>query len=118
MLGLCMRLDEHQLPHSLRSIPDFHFTVPAHKVPVNQEMLSAIKSIVGNDAVQDSVLEESFYFIGEMNCVFLCRFLLISSSSGVYSGRIQTNIHHMSTRSSVCRGRCANRLDQAQTLKE
>ncbi|XP_039504305.1 FAST kinase domain-containing protein 2, mitochondrial [Pimephales promelas] len=63
MLGLCMRLDEHQLPHSLRSIPDFHFTVPAHKVPVNQEMLSAIKSIVGNDAVQDSVLEESFYFI-------------------------------------------------------
>ncbi|KAK7166747.1 hypothetical protein R3I93_006497 [Phoxinus phoxinus] len=62
-LGLCMRLDQPQLPHSLRSIPDFHFTVPAHDFPVNQEMLSAIRSIVGNDAVQESVLEQSIYFI-------------------------------------------------------
>ncbi|XP_077061478.1 FAST kinase domain-containing protein 2, mitochondrial [Siphateles boraxobius] len=62
-LDLCIRLDQPQLPQSLRSIPDFHFTVPAHKVPVNQEMLSAIRSIVGNDAVQDSVLEQSIYFI-------------------------------------------------------
>ncbi|XP_051761206.1 FAST kinase domain-containing protein 2, mitochondrial [Ctenopharyngodon idella] len=62
-LDLCLRLDQPQLPPSLRSIPDLNFTVPAHDVPVNQEMLSAIRSIVGNDAVQDSVLEQSIYFI-------------------------------------------------------
>ncbi|XP_067298290.1 FAST kinase domain-containing protein 2, mitochondrial [Pseudorasbora parva] len=62
-LDLCLRLDQPQLPPSLRSIPDFHFTVPAHEVPVNQEMLSAIRSIVGNDVVQERVLEQSIYFI-------------------------------------------------------
>lgn len=86
MLALCMRLDQPQLPHSLRSIPDFHFTVPTHKVPVNQEMLSAIRSIVGNDAVQDSVLEQSIYFIGETNLVFSINFKF--ELSVIYSGRI------------------------------
>lgn len=62
-LNLCLQLDQPQLSPSLRTIPDFHFTLPAHEVPVNQEMLNAIRSIVGNDAVQDSVLEQSIYFI-------------------------------------------------------
>uniref|UniRef100_A0A672LPV7 FAST kinase domain-containing protein 2-like n=1 Tax=Sinocyclocheilus grahami TaxID=75366 RepID=A0A672LPV7_SINGR len=62
-LDLCLRLDKPQLPPSLTSVPDLHITVPAHEVKVNQEVLSAVRSIVGTDAVQDSVLEQSIYFI-------------------------------------------------------
>lgn len=98
-MDLCLRLDQPPLPPSLRSIPDLHFTVPAHDVPVNQEMLSAIRSIVGNAAVQDSVLEQSIYFIGEMKLMLLYRFLLVPSSGLVLFtvAEIQTHIHHMST---------------------
>uniref|UniRef100_A0A671M3B4 FAST kinase domains 2 n=1 Tax=Sinocyclocheilus anshuiensis TaxID=1608454 RepID=A0A671M3B4_9TELE len=62
-LDLCLRLDKPQLPPSLTSVPDLHITVPAHEVKVNQEVLSAVRSIVGTDAVQDSVLEQSIYLI-------------------------------------------------------
>ncbi|XP_050977181.1 FAST kinase domain-containing protein 2, mitochondrial [Labeo rohita] len=62
-LDLCLRLDKHQLPSSLTSIPELHIRAPAHEVTVNQEILRAVRSIVGNDAVQDSVLEQSIYFI-------------------------------------------------------
>uniref|UniRef100_A0A671QTU5 FAST kinase domain-containing protein 2-like n=1 Tax=Sinocyclocheilus anshuiensis TaxID=1608454 RepID=A0A671QTU5_9TELE len=62
-LDLCLRLDKPQLPPSLTSIPDLHISVPAPAVTANQEVLSAVRSIVGNDAVQDSVLEQSIYFI-------------------------------------------------------
>ncbi|KAK2908533.1 hypothetical protein Q8A67_004370 [Cirrhinus molitorella] len=62
-LDLCLRLDKHQLPTSLSSVPDLHITAPAHEVTVKQEVLRAVRSIVGNDAVQDSVLEQSIYFI-------------------------------------------------------
>lgn len=102
-MDLCLRLDQPQLPPSLRSIPDLNFTVPAHDVPVNQEMLSAIRSIVGNDAVQDSVLEQSIYFIGEMKLMLMYRFLLVPSSGLVLftvadvTSWIQTHIYHMST---------------------
>lgn len=81
MLDLCLRLDKPQLPPSLTSIPDLHISVPAPVVTANQEVLSAVRSIVGNDAVQDSVLEQSIYFIGEMNLMLLCSFLFIISSS-------------------------------------
>uniref|UniRef100_A0A673KWS6 FAST kinase domain-containing protein 2-like n=1 Tax=Sinocyclocheilus rhinocerous TaxID=307959 RepID=A0A673KWS6_9TELE len=62
-LDLCLRLDKPQLPPSLTSVPDQHISVPAPAVTANQEVLSAVRSIVGNDAVQDSVLEQSIYFI-------------------------------------------------------
>lgn len=81
MLDLCLRLDKPQLPPSLTSIPDLHVSVPAPAVTANQEVLSAVRSIVGNDAVQDSVLEQSIYFIGEMNLMLLCSILFIISSS-------------------------------------
>lgn len=58
-LDLCLRLDKPQLT----SVPDLHISVPAPAVTANQEVLSAVRSIVGNDAVQDSVLEQSIYFI-------------------------------------------------------
>lgn len=77
-MDLCLRLDKHQLPSSLTSIPELHIRAPAHEVTVNQEILRAVRSIVGNDAVQDSVLEQSIYFIGEM---LLCSFLFVISSS-------------------------------------
>ncbi|XP_073698916.1 FAST kinase domain-containing protein 2, mitochondrial [Garra rufa] len=63
MLDLCLRLDKHQLPSSLTSIPDLHITAPTHEVTVKEDVLRAVRSIVGNDAVQDSVLEQSMYFI-------------------------------------------------------
>lgn len=81
MLDLCLRLDKPQLPPSLTSIPDLHISVPAPAVTANQAVLSAVRSIVGNDAVQDSVLEQSIYFIGEMNLMLLCKFIFIKSSS-------------------------------------
>lgn len=62
-LDLCLRLNKPQLLPSLSSIPDLHISVPAPAVTANQEVLSAVRSIVGNDAVQDSVLEHSIYFI-------------------------------------------------------
>lgn len=58
-LDLCLRLDKPQLT----SVPDLHISVPAPAVTANQEVLSAVRSIVGNDAIQDSVLEQSIYFI-------------------------------------------------------
>lgn len=81
MLDLCLRLDKPQLPPSLTSVPDLHISVPAPAVTANQEVLSAVRSIVGKDAVQDSVWGESIYFIGEMNVMFLCSFLFIIISS-------------------------------------
>ncbi|XP_042572911.1 FAST kinase domain-containing protein 2, mitochondrial [Cyprinus carpio] len=63
MLDLCLRLDKPQLPPSLTSVPDLHISVPAPAVTANQEVLSAVRSIVGKDAVQDSVWGESIYFI-------------------------------------------------------
>lgn len=87
----------------MRSIPDLHFTVPAHDVPVNQEMLSAIRSIVGNAAVQDSVLEQSIYFIGEMKLMLLYSYWLVLFTVADFTSWIQTHIYHMSTNhSSMC----------------
>uniref|UniRef100_A0A8C1RLN6 FAST kinase domains 2 n=1 Tax=Cyprinus carpio TaxID=7962 RepID=A0A8C1RLN6_CYPCA len=62
-LDLFLRLDKPRLPPSLTSVPELHITVPAHEVKVNQEVLSAVRSIVGTDALQDNVLEQSIYLI-------------------------------------------------------
>ncbi|XP_043096478.1 FAST kinase domain-containing protein 2, mitochondrial [Puntigrus tetrazona] len=63
MLDLCLRLDKPQLPPSPTSLPDLHFSRPALTVTANSDVQSAVRSIVGNDAVQDSVLEQGIYFI-------------------------------------------------------
>ncbi|KAA0722616.1 FAST kinase domain-containing protein 2, mitochondrial [Triplophysa tibetana] len=60
-LDLCLRLDKSHLPSSLTSIPNLK--VLTQEISVNQEVLSAVRSIVGNDAVQEGVLEQGVYFI-------------------------------------------------------
>lgn len=66
-LDLCLRLDKPHLPSSLTSIPNLQVPAPAREIPVNQEVLSAVRGIVGNDAIQEGVLEQGVYFI---DCVF------------------------------------------------
>lgn len=61
-IDLCLQLDKPQLPSFTSSKP-LNITVPAFEATANQEMLSAVRSIVGTHAVQDSVLEQSIYFI-------------------------------------------------------
>ncbi|XP_055062109.2 FAST kinase domain-containing protein 2, mitochondrial [Misgurnus anguillicaudatus] len=62
-LDLCLRLDQPHLPPPLTSITNFQIPAPAQELPVNQEVLNVVREIVGNDAVQESVLEQGVYFI-------------------------------------------------------
>lgn len=62
-INLCLQLDKPQLLSSTSSKPQLNITVPAFEATANQEMLSAVRSIVGTHAVQDSVVEQSMYFI-------------------------------------------------------
>lgn len=65
-LDLCLRLDKPHLASSLASIPNLQITPPAQEISVNQEVLSAVRGIVGDDAVQEGVLEQGVYFIGKL----------------------------------------------------
>lgn len=73
-LNLCLRLDKSHLPSSLTSIPNLQVPAQTQEISVNQEVLSAVRSIVGNDAVQEGVLEQGVYFIGKVIVWVKCSF--------------------------------------------
>ncbi|KAI7811208.1 putative FAST kinase domain-containing protein 2 [Triplophysa rosa] len=62
-LDLCLRLDKSHLLSSLTSIPNLQIPAQTQEISANQEVLSAVRGIVGNDAVQEGVLEQGVYFI-------------------------------------------------------
>lgn len=64
-LDLCLCLDDIALPPSVSPIPHLHHTPPQPR-PVNPELLITLKSLLGEDAVTDSVIEQGLYFIGKM----------------------------------------------------
>ncbi|KAK1802703.1 hypothetical protein P4O66_021240 [Electrophorus voltai] len=63
MLGLCLRLDRPALLPMLAPLPDLHSVLFPHQRPVNPGLVSALQSLVGETAVQDSVVVEGVYFI-------------------------------------------------------
>ncbi|KAI4886802.1 hypothetical protein NFI96_013295, partial [Prochilodus magdalenae] len=62
-LGLCLRLDSPPLPPTVSPIPDLQDIVSPGELPVNPGLLSALKCLVGEADVRDSVVEEGVYFI-------------------------------------------------------
>ncbi|XP_076879312.1 FAST kinase domain-containing protein 2, mitochondrial [Brachyhypopomus gauderio] len=63
MLSLCLRLDGPALPPSLAPVPDFPSILSPHHGPVNLGLLNTLRSLVGDAALQDSVLVEGMHFI-------------------------------------------------------
>ncbi|XP_017312413.2 FAST kinase domain-containing protein 2, mitochondrial [Ictalurus punctatus] len=61
-LDLCLRLDDPALPPSVSSIPHLHHSPPQRR-PIDPVLLVALKNLLGEDAVMDSVVEEGHYFI-------------------------------------------------------
>ncbi|XP_062865698.1 FAST kinase domain-containing protein 2, mitochondrial [Trichomycterus rosablanca] len=62
-LDLCVRLDEPPLPPSASPIPPLHRSLSPHELPANPALIGALKGLVGEDAVTESVIREGIYFI-------------------------------------------------------
>lgn len=62
-LDLCLRLDRHALPPSISTIPHLHPPPPPQSRPGNPVLLSALKNLLGEDVVMDSVVAEGHYYI-------------------------------------------------------
>lgn len=68
ILRLCLRLDNPLLPPTASPVPDLDGLHFSDKFCVNAGLVSALKSLLGEAAVRDSVVEESSYFIGRGHC--------------------------------------------------
>ncbi|XP_066517873.1 FAST kinase domain-containing protein 2, mitochondrial [Hoplias malabaricus] len=64
-LGLCLQLDKPPLPPtvSAEDLPDLQPSLSPSELPLYPGLVSALKDLVGEAALRESVVEESVYFI-------------------------------------------------------